>query len=52
MHAFWFQTVLQSNSNQNSIRLAQNQTYSSKEQSSESGDQPMHLWLINLEQRR
>ena len=46
------QTILQSYSNQNSMVLAQKQTYGSMEQNREPRNKPTHLWSINLQQRR
>ena len=46
------QTILQSYSNQNSVVLAQKQTYGSMEQNREPRNKPTHLWSINLQQRR
>ena len=42
------QTILQSYSNQNSVVLAQKQTYTSMEQNREPRNKPTHLWSINL----
>ena len=42
------QTILQSFSNQNSVVLAQKQTYGSVEQNREPRNKPIHLWSINL----
>ena len=39
-------------SNQNSMVLAQKQTYGSMEQNREPRNKPTHLWSINLRQRR
>ena len=50
--ASWLQIILQSYSNQDSIVLAQKQKYSSMEQDTNSRDKPMHLWSLNLWQRR
>ena len=47
-----FQTILQSYSNQNSMVLAQKQTYGSTEQNREPRNKPTHLWSINLQQRK
>ena len=46
------QTILQSYSNQNSVVLAQKQTYRSMEQNREPRNKPIHLHSINLQQRR
>ena len=46
------QTILQSYSNQNSVVLAQKQTYRSMEQNREPRNKPTHLPSINLQQRR
>ena len=43
---------LQSYSNQNTVVLAQKQTHRSMEQDREPRNKPMHLWSINLWQRR
>ena len=51
-HMPWFQTILQSYSNQNSMVLAQKQTHRSMEQNREPRNKHMHLWSINLWQRR
>ena len=48
----WFQTTLQSYSHQNSMVLAQRQTHRSLEQDRKPRNKPMHLWSINLQQRR
>ena len=48
----WLQTILQSYSNQDSMVLAQKQTYRSMEQDRKPRDKPMHLWSPNLWQRR
>ena len=45
-------TILQSYSDQNSMVLAQKQTYRSMEQNREPRNKPTHLWLVNLQQRR
>ena len=44
----WLQTILQSYNHQNSVVLAQKQTYRSMEQNRESKNKPTHLWAINL----
>ena len=44
----WFQTILQSYSNQNHIVLAQKQTHRSMEQNTEPRNKPMHIWSIIL----
>ena len=46
------QTVLQNYSNQNSVILAQKQTYRPMEQNREPINKPTHLRSINLQQRR
>ena len=47
-----FQTILQSNSNQNNMVFwAQKQTCSSTEQNREPRNKSAHLWSINLQQR-
>ena len=51
-HAPWFQTLLQSYINQNSMVLAQKETYRSMEQNREPRNKPTQLWSINLWQRR
>ena len=38
-------------SNQNSMVLAQKQTYRSMEQDGEPQNKPMHLWSINVQQK-
>ena len=48
----WLQTVLQRYSHQNSIVLAQKQTYRSMEQGRKPRNKPMHFWPINLWQKR
>ena len=48
----WLHTILQSYSNQNNMELAQKQKYRSMEQDRKSRNKPMHLWSINLRQRR
>ena len=48
----WLQTILQSYSQQNSMVLAQKQKYRSMEQDREPRSKPMHIWSINLQQRR
>ena len=45
-YAPWFQTILQSYSDQNSMVLAQKQTHRSMEQDREPRNKPMHLWSI------
>ena len=42
------QKILQSYSNQNSVVLAQKQTYASMQQNREPRNKPTHLWSINL----
>ena len=39
-HATWYQTILQGHSNQNSLVLAQKQTYILMEQDRETGNKP------------
>ena len=51
-HAPWFQTMLQSYSNQNSVVLAQNQVHRSMEPNREPTNEPTFIWVINLWQRR
>ena len=46
------QTIPQSNSNQESMILAQKQNYRSMVQDRKSRDKPMHIWAPNLRQRR
>ena len=46
--AAWFQTILQSYSNQDSMVLAQKQKYRSMEQDRKSRDIPTHPWPPNL----
>ena len=46
------QTIIQRYSNQNSMVLAQNQTYQSTEQDRKPRNNPTHLWSISLCQRR
>ena len=46
------QTILQSCSNENSMVLAQKQTYGSMEYNREPRNKPTHLQSINLQQRR
>ena len=46
------QTILQSQSNQNSVVLVEKQTHSSMEQKREPRNKPIHLQSINLRQRR
>ena len=50
-HTPWSQTILQSYSNQNSMVLAQKQTYRSMEQNRKAGNKPTHLESISLWQR-
>ena len=50
--ASWLLTILQSYSNQNSMVLAQKQKYRSMKHDSKPRNKPMHLWSINLWQRR
>ena len=51
-HTPWFQTIIQSYSNQNSMVLAQKQTCRLMEQNRDPRNKPTHLWLVNLQQRR
>ena len=48
----WLQTILQSNSHQDSMVLAQRQTYRSMEWNRKPRDKSMHLWTPYLWQRR
>ena len=48
----WLQTILQSYSNQDSMVLAQKQKYRSVEKDRKPRNKPMHLWPINIWQRR
>ena len=48
----WLQTILQSDSNQANIVLAQKQKYRSMEQDRKLRDKPTHLLSTNLWQRR
>ena len=50
--ALWLQTILQSYSHYYSMLLAQKQKYTSMEQDRKPRNKPMHLWSINLWQRR
>ena len=45
----WPKTTLQSYSNQNSMVLAQKETYGSMEQNREPRSKPTHLWSINID---
>ena len=47
----WPQSIVQSYSHQNSMVLAQKQTYRSMEQDRKPRNKPTHLWSINLRQR-
>ena len=47
-HTSWSQTILQSYSNQNSMVLAQKQTYRSMEQNRKAGNKSTHLQSISL----
>ena len=47
-----FRLILQSYSHQNSMVLAQKQTYRSMEQDRKPRNKRMHLWSINLQQSR
>ena len=52
-HTPWFQTTLQSHSDQNSKVLAQKHTRRSMTQKREPRNKPnLHGWSINLQQRR
>ena len=51
-NAPWLHTTLQSYSDQNSMALAQKQTYRSIEQDKKPINKPTHIWSINLWQRR
>ena len=51
-HSSLLQTVLQSYSHQNNIVWAQKQIHRSMEQNRDHRNKPMHLWSINLQQRR
>ena len=46
--------MLQSYSNQNSMELAQKQTYGSMEQNlkKNKNNKPTHLWSVNLQQKK
>ena len=48
----WLQALLQSHSHQDSMVLAQRQTYTSMEQNRKPRDKSMHLWTPYLWQRR
>ena len=48
----WLQALLQSQSHQDSMVLAQRQTYRSTEQNRKPRDKPTHLWTPYLWQRR
>ena len=48
----WFQTILQSHSNQDNMVLAQKQKYTSMEQDRKPRVKLMYLWSTNLWQRR
>ena len=50
-HTSWFQTILQSYSNQNSMVLVQKQTYRSVRQNRDRRNQPTFTWAINVWQR-
>ena len=50
-HAPWFQTILQSYGNQNSMVLAQKQIHRAMEQNRQPRNKPMHLWTINLQKK-
>ena len=51
-HTPWLQTILKIYSNQNSMVLAQKQTHRLIQQNRELRNKSMHLWSINLPQRR
>ena len=51
-HMPWLQSILQSYSNQNGMVLAQKLIHRSMEQNGQPRYKPMHLWSINLQQRR
>ena len=48
----WFQTILQSYINQNSMVFTQKQTHRSMEQNREPRNKPTRIWPINLWKRR
>ena len=48
----WLQIILQSYSHQDSMVLAQKQTYKPMEQDRKPRDKPMHLWVPYFWQRR
>ena len=48
----WLQTMLQSYTHQNSVVLTQKHKYRSMEQDRKPRNKPIHLWSINLQQRR
>ena len=50
-HAPWFQTILQTYSNQNSKVLAQKHTIRSLQQNREHRNESTHLWSITLSQK-
>ena len=45
---FWFPTILQSHSNQNSMVLAWNQEHGSMEQNSDPRNKLLHIWSTNV----
>ena len=47
-HAPWMRRILQSYSHQNSMVLAQKQSYGLTEQDRRPRNKPLYLWLINL----
>ena len=47
-YASWFQTIIQSHNNQNSLVLAQKQTHRSMEQNREPRNNHTFIWSINL----
>ena len=51
-HTPWLPTMLKNDSNQNSMVLAPKQTHRSVKQNRELKSKPMHLWSVNLRQRR
>ena len=51
-HMLWFQTILQSYSNQNRMVQAQKQTHGSVKQKREPRNEPIVIWPVNLWSRR
>ena len=49
-HTPWFQTILQSYRNQNSVVLAEKQVHRSMEQKWEPRKKLTHIWTIDLQQ--